>query len=67
MGGIGIFTILIMFFLVWVLPVVFIISSSKTRGGEKLAWLLLVVFVSWFAWIFYLLLAPISNKKEQLQ
>ncbi|MFT5296783.1 MAG: hypothetical protein ACI9YH_002803 [Colwellia sp.] len=67
MGGIGIFTILIIFFLIWVLPVALILSSSKTRGGEKLAWLLLVVFVSWFAWLFYLLLAPISNTKEQQQ
>jgi|TARA_R110002111_G_C5815995_1_gene356604 hypothetical protein len=65
MGGIGIFTLLIIFFLVWVLPVILIISSTKTRGGEKVAWLLLVVFVSWFAWIFYLLLAPISNKESQ--
>lgn len=62
MGGIGIFTILIVFFFVWVLPLILIISSSKTRGGEKLAWLLLVVFVSWFAWVFYLLLAPLKNK-----
>lgn len=65
MGGIGIFTILIMFFLIWVCPLILIISSSKTRGGEKFAWLLLVVFVSWFAWIFYLLLAPISNKEAE--
>ncbi|PKI16039.1 hypothetical protein [Colwellia sp. 12G3] len=67
MGGIGIFSILIIFFLVWVLPVVLILSSSKTRGGEKLAWLLLVVFVSWFAWIFYMLLAPLKNKETPQQ
>lgn len=65
MGGIGIFTLLIILFLVWILPVILIISSSKTRGSEKVAWLLLVVFVSWFALIFYLLLAPISNKESQ--
>ncbi|MFT4941209.1 MAG: TctA family transporter [Paraglaciecola sp.] len=65
MGGIGTFAILLLFFLIWVLPIILILSSSKTRGGEKLAWLLLVVFVSWFAGIFYLLLAPISNKEAQ--
>ncbi|WP_353620497.1 PLDc N-terminal domain-containing protein [Spartinivicinus marinus] len=36
-------------------------SSSKTTGGEKLAWLLALVFISWFAWIFYALLAPIKQ------
>jgi hypothetical protein len=47
---------------VWLLPILIIISSSKTTGGEKLAWVLAVIFVSWFAWVFYLLLAPIKNK-----
>lgn len=63
MGGIGVFTFLTIFVLIWILPLVLILSSSKTRGREKLAWLLLVIFVSWFAFIFYLLLAPISKKE----
>jgi len=49
---------------VWLLPILIIISSSKTTGGEKLAWVLAVIFVSWFAWIFYMLLAPIKNKNR---
>ena len=49
-------------FFVWVLPLLVIVSSRKTTGGEKIAWLLAVIFVSWFAWIFYLLLAPIKKK-----
>jgi hypothetical protein len=48
---------------VWLLPVLIIISSGKTTGSEKLAWVLAVISVSWFAWIFYMLLAPIKNKK----
>lgn len=47
---------------IWVLPILIIISSNKTSGGEKFAWVLAVIFVSWFAWIFYMLLAPIKNK-----
>jgi hypothetical protein len=47
---------------VWLLPILVIISSGKTTGGEKLAWVLLVIFVSWLAWVFYLLLAPIKKK-----
>ncbi len=48
---------------VWLLPILLIVSSGKTTGGEKLAWVLLILFVSWFAWIFYLLLAPIKKKE----
>ena len=47
---------------VWLLPILIIITSSRTTGSETLAWVLAVIFVSWFAWVFYLLLAPIKNK-----
>lgn len=47
---------------VWLLPILSILFSRKTTGGEKLAWILAVLFISWFAWIFYLLLAPIKKK-----
>jgi hypothetical protein len=47
---------------IWVLPILSITLSRRTRGSEKFAWILVVVFVSWFAWIFYLLLAPIKKK-----
>ena len=49
--------------LIWLLPLLLIISSKKTTGGEKIAWLLAMFFISWFAWIFYILLAPIKQKK----
>lgn len=48
---------------VWFLPVLSILSSRKTSGNEKLAWILAVLFISWFAWIFYLLLAPLKRKE----
>jgi hypothetical protein len=44
---------------IWLLPILIIACSDKTTGGEKLAWILAIVFLSWFAWIFYFLLAPI--------
>ena len=48
--------------LIWFLPILIIACSDKTTGGEKLAWILAIVFLSWFAWIFYFLLAPIKEK-----
>jgi hypothetical protein len=50
--------------LIWLLPIVIIVCSNKTTGGEKIAWILAIVFLSWFAWIFYFLLAPISRRRE---
>ena len=48
---------------IWLLPFFFILASGKTTKREKLAWVIAVIFVSWFAWIFYLLLAPIKKKE----
>jgi len=47
---------------IWLLPIIIIIGSNRTTGGEKAAWVLAVIFVSWFAWVFYMLLAPIKNR-----
>lgn len=49
-------------FLLWLLPILIIADSDKTTGGEKAAWILAIIFLSWFAWIFYFLLAPIKPR-----
>ncbi len=56
--------VLILYAIIWLLPLLLILGSSKTSGSEKLFWLLAVLFVSWFAWIFYMLLAPIGVTRE---
>ncbi|WP_158969234.1 hypothetical protein [Paraglaciecola sp. L3A3] len=48
-------------FCIWLFPILKIAISNRTQGGEKIAWLLLTIFVFWFAWIFYLLLAPLKG------
>ncbi len=53
---------LMLFLFVWLLPIILILRSDKTSGAEKLFWLVAVLFVSWFAWILYMLLAPIGSK-----
>jgi hypothetical protein len=58
----SILTILAIAAFIWVLPIIIILSSSKTGCGEKVAWLLAVLFISWFAIVFYLLLAPLKQK-----
>jgi len=49
---------------IWMLPIVLIAASSRTEGKEKAAWILAVIFVTWFAWVFYLLLAPLKRPDE---
>jgi hypothetical protein len=51
-------------FFVWLLPILIIAASDRTTGGEKLAWILAIIFLSWFAWIFYFLLAPLKEPTE---
>ena len=47
---------------IWFLPILIIATSDKTTGAEKTAWILAIIFLSWFAWIFYFLLAPLKHK-----
>lgn len=49
---------------IWLLPILLILNSDKTTGGEKAAWILAIIFLSWFAWIFYFLLAPIKPRRD---
>ena len=56
--------VIVLSLIIWFLPLILILASSKTSGSEKLFWLLGVLFISWFAWIFYMLLAPIGTPKE---
>jgi len=48
---------------IWLLPILFIGMSDRTSGREKVAWILAVIFISWFAWVFYLLLAPLKRRE----
>jgi hypothetical protein len=62
MGGAGIILLFpIILGIIWLLPLFIILSSDKTSGSEKLGWILAMIFISWFAWIFYLLFAPIKK------
>ncbi len=55
----------LIFFLMWLIPIILVAISNRTQGGEKIAWVLLIIFVSWIAWIFYLLLAPLKRNPKK--
>ena len=45
----------------WLFPFLLTLFSERTHGGEKLAWLIVMLFISWFAWILYMALAPLKQ------
>ncbi len=47
---------------IWLLPIWIIATSEKTTGFEKIAWILAMVCLSWFAWVFYFFLAPLKPR-----
>lgn len=49
-------------FAIWILPIWIIATSEKTTGFEKIAWILAILCLSWFAWVFYFFLAPLKPK-----
>jgi hypothetical protein len=61
--GLGLGALLLSLF-IWLLPIVLIVRSEKTGGAEKLLWVLAVLFVSWFAWIFYVIFAPLGGANK---
>ena len=63
-SSLNILIILIGIGFLWLLPILIIIGSGKTTRSEKIAWVLAVIFISWFAWIFYALLAPVKKKRK---
>lgn len=54
----------VLVFALWLLPMWIIATSDQTSGFEKIAWLLAMFCLSWFAWVFYFFLAPIKPKRR---
>ncbi len=62
-GSLFALLVMIVCVFIWLLPILFIASSDRTDGKEKFAWILAVIFITWFAWVFYLLLAPLKSRR----
>jgi len=51
--------------LLWLLPIVLIAASDKVGTAEKILWILAIIFLSWFAWIFYFFFAPVFDRARR--
>jgi hypothetical protein len=54
--------VIILFFIFWLAPLVLIYRSEEVGEKERTAWIFATLFVSWFSWVFFLLLAPLKPK-----
>jgi hypothetical protein len=64
--GVGLALLLVFgCFFIWLLPILIIAGSDRVTTGEKVAWILAIIFLSWFAWIFYFLLAPLRRPEPR--
>jgi hypothetical protein len=64
--GAGVAVLLILGSLfIWLLPILIIAASDATTTGEKIAWIIAIIFLSWFAWIFYFFLAPLKERPQR--
>jgi len=51
----------------WLLPILIIAASDKVSTSEKILWILAIIFLSWFAWIFYFFFAPVFDRPERFR
>lgn len=58
-GAVFLFLVAVGF--LYILPILLILLSKKTIATEKLGWILAIWFISWFAWILYLIFAPVQK------
>lgn len=57
--------LIIIFFFTWLIPIIVVAKSSKVDGVEKLVWIMSILFVSWLAFIAYLIAAPVMKNSDQ--
>ena len=55
------FAVLLVLFLIYWLPVIWVLASNRTEGVTKFAWFIITLFFSWVGLIAFLILAPPSS------
>jgi hypothetical protein len=51
--------ILIFIIVFWITPIMMIIKNQETSKKEKALWIFAAFFVSWFAFILFVFIAPV--------
>ena len=49
----------------WFVPFMIITTSRQTGRPEKVLWVCALLFLSWFCWVIYLLVAPLKPIQDE--
>ena len=63
----SILTWILLAFLLWGIPLGFIVSDPIVSRKERIIWVFATLFVTWFAWLLFLWVAPVLPKKSQYE
>ena len=53
----------VVFFLVYFVPLIWVLSSSRSRGGAKFGWFLVVLFFSWVGLAVFLIVTQSQRNR----
>ncbi|BDF95754.1 MULTISPECIES: hypothetical protein [Pseudoalteromonas] len=56
---------LILILSAYILPVVIVLNSKRTKGHEKNGWLIGIIFFSWLALLMYFAIVPKHGHKNK--
>ncbi|WP_298774606.1 hypothetical protein [uncultured Shewanella sp.] len=58
--------LILIYIIAWIAPMAFIACSSKISKFEKIAWVVAIIFISWFAFVVYLLVRKIKMNRLKI-
>jgi hypothetical protein len=53
-----------MWLVMWLLPAVVVMCSSRVRGGEKFGWVLVTVVFTWWALLAFMIVTTLRNSNR---
>jgi len=53
-----------MWLLVWLLPAIIVMCSSRVHGGEKFGWIVVTVFLTWWAFLAFMIVTTLRNNNR---
>ncbi len=50
--------------LFWLLPTIVVLCSARVEGGEKFGWALVTLFLSWWAFLAFMIVTTLRNSNR---
>jgi len=56
--------ILLLFALIYLTPIIWVLVSGRSHGGEKFGWFLVTIFFSWLGFAAFLIITQASKDRR---